>query len=71
MRVCYEELCLDPRKVIGQISEFMELSGKDPNFFRYAESTLQPVASVNPFRLNKIIERPFHETALRLGYKGR
>ncbi len=69
MQVRYETLCSKPQETIKEIIKFMELSDNDSQVLRYAESTLQSVATKEPFKLNKFIEEPFHKVMLELGYK--
>lgn len=67
LRVDYEQLCQEPRAIMGQIGKFIGL-GDDRAFFGYAESVLRPAGQKAAFALSPLIEKPFLETMAALGY---
>jgi hypothetical protein len=68
MRFDYEELCRSPRQQFSRIVSFLELRADDEPFLRYAEQTLKPTPDKAPFVLSPLIEEPFRQTMLKLGY---
>lgn len=68
MRVDYEYLCEQPRKVLSEVIEFMETATSDETFYKYGELTLKPVAAKQPFAVSDCIQKPFLETMQQLGY---
>ncbi|GAB1363915.1 hypothetical protein MASR1M32_31510 [Rhodobacter sp.] len=64
----YEDLCAEPDEQMERLLRALNLP-EDEVFRDYARSVLRPVAAADPFPLPNVLQGPFHETQLRLGYE--
>ena len=69
MRINYEDLCRSPCVLLDSVTSFLELAQGDELFLRYAKQTLKSTSDKEPFRLNALIDKPFRQTMLQLGYE--
>jgi len=69
MRINYEDLCRSPCVLLDSVTSFLELAQGDELFLRYARQTLKSTPDKEPFRLNALIDEPFRQTMLQLGYE--
>lgn len=63
----YEELCKNPFKELGYLSEFCELS-HDDKIIKYGTSVLRPTTPREPFVLDEALQFKFNETMKMAGY---
>ena len=68
LTVKYEDLVLEPSKIINEIFQFCDLF-VDENVQAYAREVLKPVRSKTPFELEPCLVNPFYETMEALGYE--
>lgn len=68
LRVNYENLCSNTYNELLRIVDFLELQKVDDKFYKYAESTLRPTPSKDPFPLDPCVENIFIKTMGTLGY---
>ena len=69
MRVNYEELCHRLRVQTDSVTSFPGLAPGDESFQQHAKQTLKSTHLKKPFRLNTLIDEPFLQTILQLGYE--
>ena len=68
LRITYESLCQNPKRVINSIFQFSNLSN-DNAVIDYAEKILQTPIAQKPFKVNPVIEDSFTKTMQQLGYQ--
>jgi len=65
--VKFEELSHQPKRVLNELREFLDLS-EDGVFQEYGNKILHPVKDSGPFDLHPLLKGPFAETMIKLGY---
>ena len=68
LRVDYERLCAEPRRVLDNMAGFLGLAPGDDAFLRYGAQTLRPVQPRPPCHIPEILHDSFNQTMRLLGY---